>query len=65
MDLQLENIIIMELELVSVVGDFFEGLFKASNIPCFYVHLIQVVIWNLNQENAAKDVGLKNASKLE
>ena len=55
----------MEQELVSVVEDFLEGLFKVSNIPCFYVHLIQVVTWNLNQENVAKDVGLKNVSKLE
>ena len=64
MDLQLGNIIIMEQELVSVVEDFFEGLSKVSNIPCFCVPLIQVVIWNQNQENVAKDVGLKNVSKL-
>ena len=65
MDLQQENIIIMEQELVSVVEDFLEGLYKVSNIPCFCVHLIQVVIWNQNHENVAKDVGLKNVSKLE
>ena len=54
----------MEQEHASVVEDFLEGLFKVSNIPCFCVHLIQVVTWNLNQENVAKDVGLKNVSKL-
>ena len=60
-DHQLENIIIMEQEHVSVVVDFSVEVFKVSNFTCLFVQRTQHVIWNRNRENVAKNVDLKNA----
>ena len=60
-DLQLENIIIMEQERVSVVVVFSVEVFKVSSIIYLFVRRTHRVIWNQNQENVAKNVDLKNA----